>query len=127
MLIVLDKRGKPDGVLTDRDLALAIGRSDANPSHMRADQAMTSHVHTCSPNDTVQAALKVMREARIRRLPVVTADGHVGGLLSIDDVILWAVKAGGVTKGELTRALCAICGAHTTLDIEPVFEASLDE
>jgi CBS domain-containing protein len=127
MLIVLDKRGKPAGILTDRDLALAIGRSDGNPSHLRADQAMTSHVHTCSPDDSVHAALELMRDARVRRLPVITANGDLRGLLSIDDIVLWAVDNGGVTKGDLTRALRAICAAHAPLDKEPVFEASLDE
>ena len=40
-LIVLDHRGKPAGMLTDRDLALAIGESKRNASHIAAHEAMT--------------------------------------------------------------------------------------
>jgi hypothetical protein len=58
-----------------------------------------------------------MRDARVRRLPVVTLDGELQGLLSIDDIILWGIVPGGVTQQELTRALTAICSAH-----EPIFE-----
>ena len=116
MLIVLDRHGKPAGILTDRDIAMAIGTSDRDPSQLRADQAMTSRVYTCSPNDSLHAVLQLMSEAKIRRLPVVTADGDLRGVVSIDDVILWGVKTDGVTQGQLTRSLRAICGVHVPFE-----------
>ena len=122
MLTVLDTHGKPAGILTDRDLALAIGQSHRNASYIWAHEAMTEHVHTCSPEDNLHTALERMSEARVRRLPVITADGDLQGLLSIDDIILWGVKPGGVTQKELTRALAAICSAHGPLFEEVVVD-----
>ena len=71
-LIVLDQHGKPAGMLTDRDLALAIGESNRNASHIAAHEAMTGYVYTCSPDESLHTALERMSEARVRRLPVVT-------------------------------------------------------
>jgi CBS domain-containing protein len=116
-LIVLNQHGKPAGMLTDRDLALAIGESTRNASHIAAHEAMTGYVYTCSPDESLHTALERMSDVRVRRLPVVTADGELQGLLSLDDVALWAVKSGGVKQKELARALEAICAAQ-----EPLFE-----
>ena len=126
-LIVLNQHGKPAGMLTDRDLALAIGESTRNASHIAAHEAMTGYVFTCSPDESLHTALERMMDVRVRRLPVVTADGDLQGLLSIDDIVLWGVKSGAVTRKELARALEAICAAQEPLIEEPVVdEATID-
>ena len=126
-LIVLDQRGKPAGMLTDRDVALAIGESKRNASHIAAHEAMTGYVYTCSPDESLHTALERMSEARVRRLPVVTSDGDLQGLLSIDDVVLWGVKSGGATRKELARALAAICAAQEPfLEIPPIDDVTAD-
>ena len=103
-LVVLDDHDRVAGILTDRDLAIAIGKSDRHPSLITAQQAMTETVYTCSPDDRVSAALERMAGAKVRRLPVVTPDGDLKGMLSIDDITLWGVPD-GVTRKELVRAL----------------------
>jgi CBS domain-containing protein len=109
-LVVLDDRDKVAGILTDRDLAIAIGKSDRNPSLITAQEAMTENVYTCSPDDRVSAALERMADEKVRRLPVVTPDGTLKGMLSIDDITLWGVQH-GVTRKELVRALRAMSPA----------------
>jgi CBS domain-containing protein len=121
-LTVLDHRGRPVGILTDRDLALAIGQSDRGPAHIQAREVMTRHVYTCAPEESLRAALERMSEARVRRLPVTTVDGDLQGLLSIDDIILWGIQPGGVTRKALTRALRAICAAHAPLFADELLE-----
>jgi CBS domain-containing protein len=116
-LAVLDQRGRVAGILTDRDLAIAIGQTNRDSSHISAQEAMTGHVYTCSPDDDLPGALQRMTEAKVRRLPVVTSDGDLQGILSIDDIILWGVQHGGVTRKDLVQALRAICAAHA-----PVFD-----
>ena len=126
-LIVLDQHDKPVGMLTDRDLALAIGESKRNASHIAAHEAMTGYVYTCLPDESLHTALERMSEARVRRLPVVTADGELQGLLSFDDVALWGVKSGGATRKELARALAAICAAQEPLlEIPSVDDVTAD-
>jgi CBS domain-containing protein len=114
-LIVLDHRGIPAGILTDRDLALEIGKSARHPSDVRASEAMTSPMYTCAADDSVSTALERMAEARIRRLPVLGEDGALVGIVSIDDILLWGVQHGRVAREELLRALRSIGAAHDRL------------
>jgi CBS domain-containing protein len=91
VLPVVGERGKVVGVITDRDICLALARGDRRPSEVTVEAVMRrSPVHTCRANDEVRRALAIMREGRVRRLPVVGAGGELEGLLSIDDVVLEA-------------------------------------
>ncbi len=47
---------------------------------------MTIHVHTVSPDDSISDALCLMRQKKIKHLPVVTTDRHVAGILSDRDI-----------------------------------------
>ena len=114
-LVVIGNRGSVVGILTDRDLAIAIETTNRNPSHVSAHEAMTRDVCTCSPDENVSRALERMAEAKVRQLAVVASDGDLQGILSIDDIILWGVQHGGVTRENLVRALRAICSAHEPL------------
>ena len=116
-LAVLDVSGRLAGILTDRDLALAIGDTRREASRVAVDKAMTHHVHTCRPDDDLHAALERMAAAKVRRLPVVE-DGDLKGLLSIDDIILWGQQEGGVGMHNLISALRAIVSPRAVA-IEP--------
>ena len=111
-LAVLDHHGRVSGILTDRDLAMALGKTTQNAAHVTAEEAMTRHVHTCAPDETVKAALQRMTDFRVRRLPVLAPDGDLRGMLSVDDIIMWGVEKGGVTRKDLVRALRGICSEH---------------
>jgi CBS domain-containing protein len=114
-LVVLDHRGHPAGILTDRDLALEIGKASRHPCAVPASAAMASPMYTCSQDESVSDALDRMAEARVRRLPVLSSDGTLVGVLSIDDVVVWGVRHGGVARADLLRALRSICAAHERL------------
>ena len=85
-LPVVDAHGRLAGILTDRDVCLAVARYQ-HPSKTLVRDAMTSHVVACGTDDYVDRALVLMKENRIRRIPVVDKRGAVKGLISIDDVI----------------------------------------
>ena len=53
-----------------------------------------------------------MMSARVRRLPVVDEDHDLKGVISVDDIILWGLQQGGVTRSDLIATLRAICWAH---------------
>jgi CBS domain-containing protein len=114
-LVVVDRRGHCVGILTDRDLAIAIGETTRHPSHVLIRDAMTTPVQTCSPDDSLTTALTRMADARVRRLPVVNANATLEGIVSIDDIVLWGVQHGGVTQNQLLKALRAIGAAHERL------------
>lgn len=109
-LAVLEHRGRLAGIVTDRDLALAI--ADArDPAGTAVEDVMTRRVHICRPDDDLHVALEQMAKFKIRRLPVVTHDGDIKGVVSIDDIILWGVQHSGVSLHELVAALRSICVA----------------
>jgi CBS domain-containing protein len=108
-LIVLDTYGALAGIVTDRDLALGSGRLDTKAATI--DQVMTRKVHVCRQDDDVSSALETMKRHKVRRLPVLDADGDVCGVLSIDDVILWGLQD-GVALDEVIGVLRSICSAE---------------
>jgi CBS domain-containing protein len=122
-LAVLDHRGRVGGILTDRDLALAIGAADRQAAHVPASEAMTRHVHTCAPDEPVGDAIARMAAFKVRRLPVVTRDGDLHGMLSVDDIIMWGVERGGVTRSELVAALRAMCSEQVAMSEPSTIDA----
>jgi CBS domain-containing protein len=85
-LPVVDAHDRLAGILTDRDVCLAVARHQ-NPLKASVREAMTSHVVFCTMDDYVDRALVLMKENRVRRVPVIDKRGTVKGLISIDDVI----------------------------------------
>ena len=101
------------GIVTDRDLCLALALMNQKPSKVRIEDVMTAEVHSCSPDDSIGDALDLMRRHRVRRLPVVDCDGHLKGLLSFDDVVLEARSAdseefAGPYYDDIARTLKAV-------------------
>jgi CBS domain-containing protein len=89
-LPVTDACNKVVGIITDRDICVALGTRNRRPSEITAGQAMSSNVVMCRSNDDIHAALKVMRTRKMRRLPVVGEGGKLEGILSLSDLILYA-------------------------------------
>jgi CBS domain-containing protein len=85
------------GMLTDRDLCLAVALRDRRPSEIAVREVISGDVHTCRPDEDVRDALATMGDHRVRRLPVVDAVGRLVGLLSFDDL---AASAGPRPNGS---------------------------
>ena len=85
-LPVLDDDGEPVGIITDRDICMVLVRKNRFPARIAVREVMTPHPFTCQPQDDVEEALTIMAEDRVRRLPVVSAEGHLVGIVSISDV-----------------------------------------
>ena len=80
-LPVLDAESKVIGIVTDRDICVALGTRDLRPSEATAADAMTSRVVTCHGDDEIHDALRLMREKKVRRLPAIDDAGKLIGLL----------------------------------------------
>jgi CBS domain-containing protein len=89
-LPVVGDGGNVIGVVTDRDICIALGTRNRKPSDLRIWDVMPRKLFTCMEGDDVHCALKTLRSARIRRLPVIDRDGTLAGVLSIDDIVLHA-------------------------------------
>ncbi|MDP9138908.1 MAG: CBS domain-containing protein, partial [Pseudomonadota bacterium] len=49
-------------------------------------QLMTAEIFTCTPDDSVEAVMKVMTDHRVRHVPVVKKGG-LAGIVSIGDIV----------------------------------------
>lgn len=112
VLPVLDDSGRVVGVVTDRDLFIALGTSNRSASELPVGEIMRREPAVCAPDHDVRTALKTMAQRRVHRLPVVNRSGALEGILSMNDVVLHA-KAGadGIFKDDVIRTLKAI-GEH---------------
>jgi CBS domain-containing protein len=110
-LPVVDARGHLVGIVTDRDVAIAVGTRHRLASHISVSDIMTVHVYTCEANDDLETALSTMATKRVRRLPVLEG-GALVGLLSLSDVARHASDAPGSAIGyaDSGRVLREVCG-----------------
>lgn len=84
---VVDSRGRLAGMLTDRDVCLAVAARHQTPWEIPVRDVMSPNIVSCLVTDHLETALVAMKEHRIRRVPVVDEDRRVKGIISIDDVI----------------------------------------
>ena len=99
------------GVVTDRDMYIALATQNARASDVRIGAVATTKVATCAPEDDVRAALTAMKQARVRRLPVVGFGSAVIGIVSMNDV-LRAAAGKSVDSEDIVDTLRAICAHH---------------
>jgi CBS domain-containing protein len=104
--------GELVGVVTDRDMYIALATQNARASHLRVGAVATKTVATCDPEDDVHAALATMKQARVRRLPVLGFGRTVMGILSINDILRVAGEGRGVSDEDVVATLQAICAHH---------------
>jgi len=91
-LVVLDSEGRPEGILTDRDIALRIVGEIRDPEKTRVSDIMTAPVDAINEDTTIDWALHRMADRGVRRLVVVDDDGVMAGLLSMDDVLALLIE-----------------------------------
>jgi CBS-domain-containing membrane protein len=85
-VVVLDDEGKLAGILTARDVCVAVARAGAGGPRMLAREAMTRPVFSCGEQDTVDDAIDLMVEHGVEHLPVLDAGGGLCGVVSLHDV-----------------------------------------
>jgi CBS domain-containing protein len=107
-LPVVEAQGRIVGIVTDRDICLALARTNRNALNIAVREVMTKHVTRALAGEDVHAALGAMRNARVRRLPVCDEQGRLVGMLSIEDVVVRGLEGDGVNPGELVAALRAM-------------------
>lgn len=125
---VVDADGRPVGVLTDRDVCMSALFNGAPLGELPVARAMSRELVCVSSSDSIHDALDRMRERRVRRLPVVDAEGRLAGMLSLADVAgLWSRREGDdereLRADDLARALAGVChGAQPEPDAVMVVE-----
>lgn len=73
------------GVITDRDICMTAHLRGLPLSQLSVGSAMSPDVKSCSPSDSLQDVLRIMRSERVRRVPIVD-DGRLVGIISLGDI-----------------------------------------
>jgi CBS domain-containing protein len=84
--VVIVEGQRPVGIVTDRDLALALGVQGMGPQ-AHAERAMSGHLRTIPEDAGIFTATKHMRDCEVRRLPIVDQDGYLVGIVTLDDLL----------------------------------------
>ncbi len=84
-LVVIDGE-RPVGVFSERDILRRIVVARLDPGKTLVSEVMSSEMLVCKPTTSVEEARSVMKNRRIRHLPVVDDNERLVGLVSIGDV-----------------------------------------
>jgi CBS domain-containing protein len=84
--VVVAEYHRPVGIVTDRDLALALGVRGLTPETPVA-RVMATPAETIGVADGVFQATQTMRERNVRRLVVVDDAGDLAGIVTLDDLL----------------------------------------
>jgi CBS domain-containing protein len=90
LIVIENRNGRhfPVGIVTDRDIVISVVAGD--PEHIMyllVSDVMSDDLITAREHESIETALKRMKEHGVRRLPVVDADGALAGILTLDDVL----------------------------------------
>src|SRR4249920_3276744 len=94
MLPVVGPDQKLVGIVTDRDICIAMGTRNRLAGELSVGEIATKTVFICKPDDEIHEAIQTMANKQVRRLPVVNNEGIPQGILSVDDII---------THGDLNK------------------------
>ena len=104
--------GKLIGVVTDRDMYIALATRNARASDLTVGEVVQRPVYTCGPDDDILIALETMKAHGVRRLPVEGFGGTVMGVVSMNDIVLASGPRKPVRDVQVMSTLQAICAHH---------------
>ena len=84
---VVDGTVTPIGVITDRDIVIAVVAREINPRSLTVGDVMTRQPAVVDEESSLSTALQLMRRIGVRRMPVIGRGGMLVGVLSLDDVL----------------------------------------
>ena len=113
ILPIISKESKVTGVITDRDIAVALLKKDRAPSEMLVSEVPAARLYACAPNDDIDDALLIMRRSQVRRLPIIDEEEKLVGILSMNDVASHAKAENGrkpaLSFEKVVTTMKAIC------------------
>ena len=125
-VIIVDDKGNPIGIVTERDLVIHVLANNLNPSTVLVQNIMSSPVISVDIKTSLIDAVKLMAKRKIRRLIVMDKGKLVGIITSRDilsvapeviEILLETVKIseGELSYGEVFAGYCDDCGEWSDL------------
>lgn len=125
VLPVVADGGKIVGIITDRDIAIALGTRNKEAADISVKEVMSTDLFCCHTSDDIHTALKVMKKDRVHRVPVVNEEGMLEGIISINDLALRAEEFDGhkttaLTYADVMNTIKAICAHRHPVETQDV-------
>jgi len=123
---IVNDDGRLAGVVTDRDICMAAYTQGRPLGAIEVTKAMAKQVVAVHAEDSIESAEELMRDNRVRRLPVIDNAGRPVGILAINDLARLAgqVKRSAVDR-ELVATIAAICEPRPGVGVAVKPEAAL--
>jgi len=123
--LVVTRRGKPVGVVSDKDFIYKVVAQDKRASKLKIKDIMTKHFVYATPDENVVDVARRMLRNNVHRLPVI-ANGKVVGVISLTDIAraspemvdllerrLQMKEEPIVIKEKYTSGICDLCGNYS--------------
>ena len=101
---VVDPAGKLVGLLTDREIAMAMAAKNRGAGQILARELLGGELVQCLADDAIGDVFDKMKTQRLRSMPVVDAEGRSVGVLSLED-LAHTSRNGGVTHEQIISIL----------------------
>jgi CBS domain-containing protein len=85
-LLVTDQVGNMVGLVSERDVVKTMGQHGRAASDIPIKKVMSIDLVVCEPETSLQDALKMMAENKVRFLPIVNKSGHMYGIINVVEV-----------------------------------------
>jgi len=123
LLIVED--GRLVGVVTHRDICLAIGTRNCAARDIVVRDVGITVVQTCEPGDDVCVAMDFMQATRVRVVPVVDKKGMLQGTVTLSDLIHRIEREPGATMWEKLLETLTVIGEYPISKLAAEIETKL--
>jgi CBS domain-containing protein len=90
--VVVVREARPVGILTDRDLAVRVVAEGRDPEKTLISEIVTYEAATVTRDAGIESAVRIMSDRGVRRVPIVTEDGRVTGIVTADDLTMMLGK-----------------------------------
>jgi CBS-domain-containing membrane protein len=112
-LTVVDEKKHVLGIVTDRDICIALGTRNRRASEIAVEEVMSKNVITCGADDDMKTVLGTMQARKVWRLPVVTADKTLRGVVSLSAVVRQSSATGELSHANVMAVMKRICERRT--------------
>lgn len=92
-----------EAMVTDRDIVMRAVAEARSPAETRVAEVCSVGVVSCREDDSLEDAADIMAEHQIRRLPIVTDDNRLIGIVALADVALSDQEEAGSALGDISE------------------------
>lgn len=112
---VVDEGARPIGVVTDRDICMGMMIRGTAEAQVRVDELMVKDVFTCREDAEMSDVHTLMRAHQVRRVPVVDAEGHLTGVITLNDLVLKAPSR--KARDEVLKTIEAVSRHYESAEV----------